>query len=240
MGKWLVMWRGSLCVTVNFGEDSVLCRFRWGRSCRPPTSRSPLVRMVFGCRGRLGDLQICALNGLVISPEPAADGCPQQGSPPPRMPPARRSVSTGLSPERRSPPRLCLSVADPGAPPHPGGPRADHSPLACSPDVPLHRPRRARPFRHRVVRAMAVGRPYRRAASAALGSPLLTVTYRRTPWRPAGITLAIEERHLLRRAQQHVVISSTDLRTRCPPASRWPARRPARWPRSAKAWSSTR
>jgi hypothetical protein len=54
-----------------------------------------------------------------------------------------------------------------------------------------------------------VGRPYRRAVSAALGSPLLTVTHHRTPWRPAGVTLAVEERHLLRRAQQHVMISST-------------------------------
>ncbi|MFD1540413.1 hypothetical protein [Nonomuraea guangzhouensis] len=54
-----------------------------------------------------------------------------------------------------------------------------------------------------------VGRPYRRGVSAALGSPLLTVTHHRTPWRPAGVTLAVEERHLLRRAQQHVVISST-------------------------------
>ncbi|MEU7739411.1 hypothetical protein [Nonomuraea sp. NPDC049158] len=54
-----------------------------------------------------------------------------------------------------------------------------------------------------------VGRPYRRAVSAALGSPLLTVTHHRSPWRPAGVRLAIEERHLLRRAQQHVVVSST-------------------------------
>ncbi|MEU7830492.1 hypothetical protein [Nonomuraea sp. NPDC049129] len=54
-----------------------------------------------------------------------------------------------------------------------------------------------------------VGRPYRRAVSAALGSPLLTVTHHRSPWRPAGVTLAIEERHLLRRAQQHVLVSST-------------------------------
>ncbi|MBT2230145.1 hypothetical protein [Nonomuraea sp. NEAU-A123] len=54
-----------------------------------------------------------------------------------------------------------------------------------------------------------VGRPYRRAVSAALGSPLLTVTHHRTSWRPAGVTLAVEERHLLRRSQQHVMISST-------------------------------
>ncbi|HUR05655.1 MAG TPA: hypothetical protein VM347_24140 [Nonomuraea sp.] len=54
-----------------------------------------------------------------------------------------------------------------------------------------------------------VGRPYRRAVSAALGSPLLTVTHHRTPWRPAGVTLAVEERQLLRRAQQHVMITTT-------------------------------
>ncbi|WP_219471492.1 hypothetical protein [Nonomuraea rhizosphaerae] len=54
-----------------------------------------------------------------------------------------------------------------------------------------------------------VGVPYRRAANAVLGTALLTVTHHPAPWKPNGVTLSVEERHLLRRAREHVVVSST-------------------------------
>ncbi|NRQ31948.1 hypothetical protein HII36_08855 [Nonomuraea sp. NN258] len=54
-----------------------------------------------------------------------------------------------------------------------------------------------------------VGRPHRKAAMAALGSPLLTVSHHKTPWKPTDVNLSGEERRRLRRARHHLVVSST-------------------------------
>lgn len=55
-----------------------------------------------------------------------------------------------------------------------------------------------------------VSGPYRRAASTALGTPLLRVTHLKIPWKPAAaIPLTAEQRSVLHRARQHLVISST-------------------------------
>ncbi|WP_084960915.1 hypothetical protein [Thermoactinospora rubra] len=54
-----------------------------------------------------------------------------------------------------------------------------------------------------------IGRPYKRAALAALGTPALTVTHRRCAWRPVGVNLPDDERRFLRRARHHVLVSST-------------------------------
>ncbi|MEU0564301.1 hypothetical protein ABZ297_02745 [Nonomuraea sp. NPDC005983] len=54
-----------------------------------------------------------------------------------------------------------------------------------------------------------VGRPYRQAAAAALGSPLLTITHHGSPWKPAGLDLSDDERGALRRTRQHLLVSST-------------------------------
>lgn len=54
-----------------------------------------------------------------------------------------------------------------------------------------------------------MGRPFRRAALDALGTPQLTITYVRAPWRPKGVNLTDEDRRALRRARHHVLVSST-------------------------------
>ncbi|MFE0149489.1 hypothetical protein ACFWY5_20230 [Nonomuraea sp. NPDC059007] len=54
-----------------------------------------------------------------------------------------------------------------------------------------------------------MGRPHRRAAMAALGTPLLTLTHSTVQWRPGGVDLTEDERRLLRRTRQHVLVSST-------------------------------
>jgi hypothetical protein len=55
-----------------------------------------------------------------------------------------------------------------------------------------------------------VSGPYRRAASTALGTPLLRVTHLKLPWKPAAaIPFTAEQRSVLHRARQHLVISST-------------------------------
>ncbi|MEV0147220.1 MULTISPECIES: hypothetical protein [unclassified Nonomuraea] len=68
-----------------------------------------------------------------------------------------------------------------------------------------------------------VGRPFRKAAMTAYGTPGLEVTAQTplpshlapwrdphpNPWRPVAATLHHDERQLLRRAKQHLVVSST-------------------------------
>ncbi|MBB6351083.1 hypothetical protein FHU36_007655 [Nonomuraea muscovyensis] len=54
-----------------------------------------------------------------------------------------------------------------------------------------------------------VGPPYRRAAMSAFGTPWLSVTHHRSPWSPGDLTLTDDERHLLRRTRQHVVVTSS-------------------------------
>ncbi|MEU8317506.1 hypothetical protein AB0C33_03970 [Nonomuraea sp. NPDC048881] len=52
--------------------------------------------------------------------------------------------------------------------------------------------------------------PYRKAARDALDTPpSLTVTHVPAPWRPAGLTLTGDERRRIRRAGQHVLVSTT-------------------------------
>ncbi|WP_162794940.1 hypothetical protein [Nonomuraea lactucae] len=54
-----------------------------------------------------------------------------------------------------------------------------------------------------------VGPPYRKAAMTAFGTPRLAVTHHRSPWRPAGLALTDDERHLLRRARHHLLVTTT-------------------------------
>ncbi|MFI6811080.1 hypothetical protein ACIBG7_01655 [Nonomuraea sp. NPDC050328] len=54
-----------------------------------------------------------------------------------------------------------------------------------------------------------IGRPYRRAARDALGTPALTLTHRRSTWRPAGLDLPPDDRRLLRRSRHHILVSTT-------------------------------
>ncbi|GAA4060680.1 hypothetical protein [Nonomuraea soli] len=54
-----------------------------------------------------------------------------------------------------------------------------------------------------------IGRPFRRPARAALGSPLLTITHHASTWRPAGADLSPEDRRLVRRSRAHVLVSCT-------------------------------
>ncbi|MFI9588918.1 hypothetical protein [Nonomuraea sp. NPDC052265] len=52
--------------------------------------------------------------------------------------------------------------------------------------------------------------PYRKAARDALDTPpALTVSHDPTPWRPGELTLTDDERRRLRRAGQHVLVSTT-------------------------------
>jgi hypothetical protein len=52
--------------------------------------------------------------------------------------------------------------------------------------------------------------PHRRAVTARLGTPSLMVTHHRAPWRqPADLALTRDERHLIRRARQHIVVGCT-------------------------------
>ncbi|MFG3436240.1 hypothetical protein ACGF0J_03255 [Nonomuraea sp. NPDC047897] len=72
-----------------------------------------------------------------------------------------------------------------------------------------------------------VGPPYRRAATSAFGTPWLSVTHHRFPWTPGDLALTDDERHLLRRTRQHVVVTSTAA-PRTLPASAQVARAAAR------------
>ncbi|MFI6298648.1 hypothetical protein ACIBEJ_44170 [Nonomuraea sp. NPDC050790] len=53
-----------------------------------------------------------------------------------------------------------------------------------------------------------IGRPHRRAAMAALGTTL-TLSHSTAQWRPGGVDLTEDERRLLRRTRQHVLVTST-------------------------------
>lgn len=72
-----------------------------------------------------------------------------------------------------------------------------------------------------------VGPPYRRAATSAFGTPWLSVTHHRVPWTPGDLALTDDERRLLRRTRQHVVVTSTAA-PRTLPASAQVARAAAR------------
>ncbi|MFI6501116.1 hypothetical protein [Nonomuraea typhae] len=72
-----------------------------------------------------------------------------------------------------------------------------------------------------------IGRPHRRAALAALGTPLLTLSHSTAPWRAVGVDLTDDDRRLLRRTRQHVLVSST-APPRALPASLQVARAAAR------------
>ncbi|MEU8247483.1 hypothetical protein [Nonomuraea sp. NPDC048916] len=50
---------------------------------------------------------------------------------------------------------------------------------------------------------------HRKAAVSAFGGPGLTVTHLRSPWRPEGVDLTGDERRMLRRAGQHLLVSTT-------------------------------
>ncbi|GGO83583.1 hypothetical protein [Nonomuraea cavernae] len=50
---------------------------------------------------------------------------------------------------------------------------------------------------------------HRKAAVSAFGGPGLIVTHVRSPWKPEGVDLTGDERHLLRRAGQHLLVSTT-------------------------------
>jgi hypothetical protein len=54
-----------------------------------------------------------------------------------------------------------------------------------------------------------IGRPHRKAALRALGTPGLTLSCVPTVWRPRGIDLTEADRRKLRRARRHVLVSST-------------------------------
>ncbi|MGN9782428.1 hypothetical protein ACTMTF_13435 [Nonomuraea sp. ZG12] len=54
-----------------------------------------------------------------------------------------------------------------------------------------------------------VGAPHRRAAIRAIGSPALLVTHQPTRWRPGRTSLTADERRLLRRSGEHLVVSTT-------------------------------
>lgn len=54
-----------------------------------------------------------------------------------------------------------------------------------------------------------VGAPHRKAATRAIGSPALLVTHHPTPWKPGRAGLTADERRLLRRSGQHLVIATT-------------------------------
>ncbi|GAA0943320.1 hypothetical protein [Nonomuraea longicatena] len=54
-----------------------------------------------------------------------------------------------------------------------------------------------------------IGRPHRKAALRALGTPGLTLSCVPTAWRPRGIDLTDADRRLLRRTRRHVLVSST-------------------------------
>ncbi|MFI6599916.1 hypothetical protein ACIBHX_27055 [Nonomuraea sp. NPDC050536] len=55
-----------------------------------------------------------------------------------------------------------------------------------------------------------VAAPYRRAAVEAYGTPALrVVTRRRSQWKPIGVTLAEEDRRLLRRTRHHLLVTTT-------------------------------
>ncbi|WP_327087086.1 hypothetical protein OIE66_32855 [Nonomuraea sp. NBC_01738] len=59
-----------------------------------------------------------------------------------------------------------------------------------------------------------IGRPHRKAAMTALGTPRLTLAHSSKQWKPGGITLPEDDYRLLRGTRQHVVISTT-----APPAA---------------------